>query len=112
MSPPVELPDLAIASGQTESPEVDFTRGIHAWVRSLTVASPDTLPETVTVQVTTKRSGGNFNPLQSGGADITLPAAKATSISPISFARMKLVAGAAVAAIRTFELSGREDDHG
>lgn len=108
MPPPISLGTLQIANTATESAILDFTTGEHAWVKDMIVVAPDTLPETVTIHVA-KDSTGNFNALQSGGTDITLPVAKATHVGPVAYRFLKLVAGVAVAADRDFDLMGREE---
>lgn len=104
--PPRHMSDLTILSGQTQSGVLDFRSEGKHFITSLLVVSPTTLPEAVTVHAATSRTG-TFQPLQSDGVDITLPAAKATSIHPVGMVgAIKLVAGVAVAANRVFELAG------
>jgi hypothetical protein len=71
---------------------------------SITVFSPDTLPETVTLHVADVE-GGNFNPLSRGGADVTFAAGKASTLELISWKAMKLVASGAVGAERRFKVN-------
>ena len=100
------IPDLVILSGATESGALS---GIFENARAITIWSPDTLPETVTVH-SAPESTADFDPHQSGGADITLPAAKATTIDLAgTIGSLKLVAGGAVAADRTFKARLFED---
>lgn len=110
------LPDLVIPNGQTES-NVLLSAGLQAGsmvttgdgyrdADSIGINAPDTLPETVTVHVDTSEPGAtNFNPLFRGGADVTVPAGKHTTIDLISFKALKLVAGAAVGAERRFRVN-------
>lgn len=103
---PRYLDDITIANAATESPVLDLRSSGKHFLVSLLIVSPTTLPEVVKVHVA-KSPTGTFQALQSDGVDITLPAAKATSIHPIGMiGALKLVAGVAVAAARTFELAG------
>lgn len=104
--PPRYLANITIANGATESPVLDLRSANNQFLISLLIVSPTTLAEVVKVHVATGPTG-TFQALQSDGVDITLPAAKATSIHPIGMiGALKLVAGVAVAAARTFELAG------
>jgi hypothetical protein len=106
------LEDLVIASGQTESnvliAEGAIVAGVHDGTGyrdadSITIFAPDTLPESTALHVA-EAVGGNFNALFRGGADVTIPAAKAITVELISWKAMKLVA-AAVAAERRFKVN-------
>jgi hypothetical protein len=104
--PPRHLPSLTIANSATESEVLDFRSTGKHFLTSLLIVSPTTLPEVVKVHAATKASG-TFQPLQSDAVDITIPAAKATSIHPVGMiGAIKLVAAAAVGADRVFEVSG------
>ena len=95
---------VTILSGGTASAEVDLdTFNAVKYVRRVLIQSPSTLPESVTMQVSV--DGTNFATLQSGAADITFPAAKATQINGFMVQKFKLVAGGAVAADRVFQVS-------
>lgn len=94
---------LTIANGQTESPALDLQAVFPAGKLSLLIIAPATLPETVTPRVS-GTTAGTHHALQSGGSDITLPAAKSTTIDPLVAGSLKLVAGGAVAADRAFEI--------
>lgn len=110
----LSMPDMVIPNGATES-NVLTASGLAAGemvssgdgyrdAESITFFAPDTLPETVTLY-TADVPGGNFNPLQRAGADVTFPAGKSITVDSLSFKAMKLVAGGAVGAIRTFKLN-------
>lgn len=88
---------VTITSGQTSSPEVIVP---ERYVM-VGILAPATLPEVVTVQVA-ERSGGTFRALQSAGADVTIAASKAIVVTNMPFSTLRLTAGAAVAADRTF----------
>lgn len=100
------LPDFVIANAATESGVLrDYLDGDgFRDADSITIHAPDVLAETVTVQVADV-AGGNFNPLSRGGADVTIPAGKSVTIELLSWKAMKLVAGVAVAAARTFKVT-------
>lgn len=95
----VKVDDLVIESGQTVSSET-LGESLLRYARGVTLFSPDTLPETVTIEVTD--DGTNWVTLQSGAVDIELPAGKATVVTVLSSRGLRLVAGGAVGADRTF----------
>lgn len=111
----LDLPDLVIANGQTDS-NVLFAADLPAGsmvttgngfrdADSITIHPPDTLPEATVVNVDNSEPvATNFSPLQRGGGDLTLPAGKAVTIELISFKAIKLVA-AAVGAERRFKVN-------
>ena len=103
------LPDLVIANGQTTSNTInDYLAGDgFRDADSITIHAPDTLPETVTVNVDSGPAGApvNFNALQRNGADVTIPVGKSVTISGLSFRGLQLVAGGAVAGTRTFKVT-------
>lgn len=112
----ISLPDLVIASGQTDSnvlksEDRNATTGIASGdgfrdADSISIHAPDTLPEAITVHVDNAESAVNFNPLQRpAGTDVTIVAGKTITISDIAFKALKLVAGAAVGAARTFKVT-------
>lgn len=94
---------LTIASGQTLSPALDLTSYGTRYVRRVLLIAPATLPESVTVLVSTDDS--TYATLQSGAADIVLPAGKATQINGFQTKWLKLQAGGAAGADRTFILT-------
>lgn len=107
MPPPISLPDITIANGATESGVVDFTRGVHAWVKSITIFSP-TQSGAVTAEVA-KALAGPFVTLQSGGVDVSIPASKGTVIDPVAFKFFRLKTTVAPGADEVYEITGRED---
>lgn len=106
--PQVRLPDLVIPNAATESNVLSGKE--LAYLTAITIWSPDTLPEAVVVHTAPDAIGApDFGAHQSGGVDITLPAAKATTITDIgTVGALKLVASVAVAADRTFIVRGHE----
>lgn len=95
---------LTIPSGQTLSNELELHRfagyrGYAAWVWA-----PATLPETVKMEGAPflEDDPVGFAILQSGGIDITFPAARITPLLRVVAARVRLVAGSAVSGDRTF----------
>jgi hypothetical protein len=112
----IALPDLVIPNAGTDSnillahglptaPNMATTGDGFRDADSITIFAPDTLPETVTVQVDSSETAVNFNPLFRGAADVTVPAGKAITIELLSFKALKVVAGAGVAAQRTFKVN-------
>jgi hypothetical protein len=99
---------LTIANGATLSAEQPMTVNGSRRRLSLLIGSPTTMPESITILVR-RTIGGTAYTLQSGGADITLTAGKATPIYPISVASLQLKAGGAVGADRVFEIMGAAD---
>lgn len=97
------LTDLTIASGGTTSNSVNVKK-----VKRITLVAPATLPETVTLQVSVD-GGTTFNAFQTGGADVTIAAAKAKGVDYLVATHVRLSAGAAVAADRVFQLMADED---
>ena len=95
------LPSLIFSTASTTSNAV----GILDDAVSLGIFSPATLTGTITVQVEPSSTGTAFVALQSGGTDVTLPASKATIISPVSFRQIRLITGTTEAAARTFPLT-------
>ncbi len=95
---------LTILNGATESDVLDLTERSARPKADIFFFAPATLPETVTVQVAPD-PGGTFIPLQSGGSNYTLPAAKATYITFVCGA-VKLVAGGPVGGDRVFTIRG------
>lgn len=105
--PPRDLTNLVIANGQTESAVIDLRAAPHQDAMGFTIVAPTTLPETVTVHAAA-RATGLFQPYQQDGVNLTIPAAKTTVVRDVAkhgIGAFKLVAGAAVAAERAFEIS-------
>lgn len=94
---------LQIDSGQTLSSVVDLDQFNAFQSHQVLILSPAALPETVTLQVSL--DGATYVDLQSGGTDVTLPVGKGTQINNFIARYMRLSAGGAVAANRTFSLS-------
>jgi hypothetical protein len=89
-------PNMIIASGSSVSNTIkDFDDAY-----GLTVYSPGTLTDTITVEVEPSSSGTSFVTLQSGGIDVTLPALKATVLNPVPFKQMR---------VRSCSLEGQSD---
>lgn len=106
MPPPISLPNLTIPNGQTDSNVLDLTK---SWVKHILFLGPAALDGTVTVCVC-DAVGGTYVALQSGGADVTLPADKGTVIDTIACKFLMLKSGASETAERVFRLMGREDE--
>lgn len=110
------LPDLVVQSAATDSnvllatgapiaPEMATTGDGFRDADAITIFAPDTLPEVATVHVDSAETAVNFNPLQRGGADVTIAAGKAVTIELISFKALKIVLGGAAGATRTFKVN-------
>ena len=97
----VDLPALIFSTASTTSNAVG---GIDDAL-GLTIYSPATLTGTITVQVEPTSTGTSFVDLQSGGADVTIPASKATVLNPITWRQIRLITGTTEAAARTFTLT-------
>ncbi len=95
----VGVDPIVIESGQTISVNT-LGRALVRHIEGVEFYAPATLPETVTVQVTSD-GGATWVAHQEAGADITLIAAKATIVRPIACNGIRLVAGGAVAAERS-----------
>lgn len=95
---------LTIESGQTLSNTLG--RSELERVQDIGIFAPDTLPETVTVQVAADEALTEWCDLQSAGADVVAAAGKCTVISHSPFFGLRLSAGAAVAADRAFVAIG------
>lgn len=97
--------ELEISFGDSESPELDMAATFPSGKIALTIIAPGVLPETINIHVA-KRIGGDYVILQSAGADITLPAARATVLNPLVAGALKLVnaSGDAVGADRVFTI--------
>src|SRR5262245_2789059 len=97
---------LTIANAATETDILDLGSGKAYRPLDILVEGPAVLTGTVKVQVCST-FGGTFNVLQSGGADIAIPAAKATPLVPAAGCRfLKLVSSGAEGASRAFILTG------
>jgi len=109
------LPDLVVQSGQTISnillatgaptaPNMVTTGDGFRDADSITIFAPDTLPETATVNVDSAEAGVNMDPLQRGGADVTIAAGKAVTIELLSIKALEIVLSGAAGATRTFKV--------
>lgn len=72
----------------------------------VTVTPPDTLTGTVTAEV---YDGVNWSTLQNAGADVEIPAGKATVLPPFTAQDLRFVSDAAEAADRDIIVSIQED---
>lgn len=101
------LGSLTIANGGTTSGELTFNQ--LRFLSAIAIQGPAALTGTVTVEVSFDREGDTFVALQSGGADVTIPADKVTVLSPIPCARLRVVSSGAEGAERVFPIFGREN---
>jgi hypothetical protein len=106
----VKVTDLVIPNGQTDSNIIYATRDFQD-ADGITIFSPAVMPETVTVYVSpvgepnSPPSASDFRALQTANADQTLAAGKAETIILLPYKAIKVVASAAVAADRTFNVN-------
>lgn len=110
------LPDLVVANAATLS-NVLTERGYPTAPNmatdgfgfrdgdNITIEAPAVLAEVATVQVAELESGGTFDALVRGGADVTIAAGKAVSIELLSFKALRISLGGAAAAQRTFKVT-------
>lgn len=107
MSHVVDVGTLTILAGQTDSGLLSalLTEGqrkvLFGSAVDIVVFAPAALTGTVNPQFSPSE-GGTMETLQSGGSDVTLPAAKATSIGNFSARDMRIHSGSAEAADRAF----------
>jgi hypothetical protein len=97
---------MVIANGATESNELLAKRDFQD-ADGITIFSPTVMPETVTVYVSgvENPSSSDYRALQRNDLDFTLAAGKAETIALLPYKAIKLVASAAVAADRTFQVN-------
>lgn len=97
----VDLPSLTIASGGTTSNAI----GYFDDALGLEIYAPSTLTGTCTLEVEPSSTGTSFVTQQSGGSDVTVPAGKGTTLSPVTWRQMRIVSGAAEGGDRTFRVT-------
>lgn len=98
---PITMGTLTIASATTDSLALELRRRP---ITALAIYAPATLPETVTVQVSPDGTNWATHPVTAG-----IGAANVIIIEPIAFSWLRLHAGVAAAADRTFVLEAAED---
>ena len=93
------LPDLVIANGATDTttPITAYLDDAHA----VTVVAPSALTGTVSIKGSLD-GGTTWVDIGSGGADVTIGAGNAVTISPFVFNGLKVTSGSAEGAARTF----------
>lgn len=113
MSHVVEVPPITISSGQTTSVALStlLSEGqikvLFGGAVDMIVYAPAALTGTVTVQYSPKSSpaAGDWKTVQVSGSDLTFPAAKATSVFPISARDLRFVSSGAEGADRVFAVN-------
>jgi hypothetical protein len=107
----VRLPDLVIAAAGTTSNAIGASWLKH--LRSVTLFGPAALTGTVTVETSAVNGDsavtGDYRNQQSAGADVTVAADKAVTLSVIAARGLRVVSGSAEAAERTFQVVGSDD---
>lgn len=97
---------LTIASGQTESEELNLEDNGRRIPKNLTFYNPATLPETVVIKLA-KTVGGTYASLNDGfGNDVVLLPGKSQVQARVTAGALKLVAGSAVGSDRVFSIDG------
>jgi hypothetical protein len=103
---------LTIANGGTDSGALSAATGVSAGVLkllvgavvSVTIFAPAALTGTITIQVKAHPSDSAWTTLQAAGADITVGAGKAVTLSSIPFGDMRIHSSGAEGAERIFSL--------
>ncbi len=93
-----DLPPIIIVTGSSVGNAIAQFDDATA----LTIYSPAALTGAVTVETEPSSTGTSFVTLQSGGADVTIPAGKATVLNKVGWRQMRLVSAASEGATRTF----------
>lgn len=107
----VALPDLTVSTGESASNAIggDF----FEWLQALTIFAPDSLAGTVTVEVAAKDPEDavdvDFKPYQEDGADLTIPAGTAVTVTPVSFKALRVAEGTSPGADEDFEVVGDDE---
>ncbi len=96
-----DLPPMVVVSGSSYSNAISIFEDATA----LTIYSPAALTGTVRIETEPTSTGTSFVTLQSGGADITLPAGKATVINKVGWKQMRLASDVSEAGARTFPVT-------
>ena len=103
----IVLPNFVIANGATSSNVLDvFAAGLQSSLGSLTIVPPGTLPETVNIMISLD-GGTTYGKLGSAFTAGTAICLGDTAIPACT--HIKLLAGGAVAAARTFNVGISED---
>jgi hypothetical protein len=100
------LRSLVIPNGAAVSNELDIQA-----VESLGIVAPGTLDgaTTFTIEVAADRAGATWGTLtKEDGTDITLAAAKATTVNTAPYRSVRIKSSGNVAAARTFAVSAHE----
>jgi hypothetical protein len=103
---------LTIANGGTDSGALSASSSVSAGILkllvgsliSVTVFAPATVTGTITIQVKPNPAAADWTTLQSAGADVTIAAGKAVTLSSIPFGDMRIHSSGAEGAERVFTL--------
>lgn len=96
---------LTIESGNQNSEELDLDANAARRKAAIEFLGPTALTGTVTIQL--KRPSDNaWVTLQSGGSDVSLPAAKCTTVDVITGLALRLHSSGAEGADRVFDILG------
>jgi len=103
------LASLIITSGQNVSGFLDLRTDLaNANIEGLAIFAPATLTN-ASLKVQASTDSISWKDLQSGGADITLAAGKAITLTQLSIPYLRLSGASNEAATRTIELSKLEE---
>ena len=105
----VVLGNLVIANGA--APSTSLGGRLLRTIRSLTIHGPSALTNTVTLQSLDAVGGSAWTPVQSGGSDVTITAAKALVITEVPFGTIRVNSGGNEGAERVFPVWGEEGTH-
>lgn len=96
-----DLPSITIAINTSTGNAIGFFDD----ALGLEIYAPASLDGTCTLEVEPSSTGTSFVTQQSGGSDVTIPAGKATTISPVAFRQMRIVSAASESAARVFRVT-------
>lgn len=112
------LGTLTILSGQTSSAQLDVlgigsagvAKTAFATLLDLIVFGPTTLPEAVNIQVSWLEAptASDWSDLYIAGSKVVIPAGGAASIPSGAFRAIRVLAGGAVGADRTFKVMAQQ----
>ena len=105
----VFLGNMVIANGGTASGSLGGR--LLRTIRSLTIHGPSALTGTATLQSLDAVGGSAWTPVQSGGSDVTVTAAKALVLTEVPFGTIRILSGSAESAERKFPVWGEEKPH-
>ena len=103
------LGNMVIANGESASTVIG-TRQLRT-IKSLAIHGPAAVTGTITLQSADDLALGSYTPVQSGGSDITVTAAKVLVVTDVPMSTIRLLSGSSEGAARTFPVFGEEKAH-